>query len=276
MKLVTFAPRRKPSETQVGLLESNGVYRLENWQGTLQELIAYGVTPKKTGKAIPVDDVIIKAPLKPGKIIAVGRNYAAHAEELGNTVPTEPLLFAVFPSAVIGDGDTIRWSTALTQKVDWEGELAVIIGSTGWQIPEAEAMQYVYGYTVANDVSARDLQDNDKQWVRAKGLDTFCPLGPAIITADAIKDPHNLTVTTTVNGEQMQNGNTSLMIYRIPTLIAYCSQAFTLEPGDIILTGTPAGVGKGMDPPRFLADGDEVTVEISGVGRLSNPCMVLD
>ena len=276
MKLVTYATRRKPSDTQVGIWGPQGIYAVENWGGSLRELIAYGVTPTQKGKPQSLDDVIIKAPLKPGKIIGVGRNYAAHAEELGNTVPGEPLLFAVFSTAVIGDGDTIRWSQALTKQVDWEGELAVVIGGTGWNIPEAEAMDYVYGYTVANDVSARDLQDGDSQWVRAKGLDTFCPLGPAIVTADVIPDPHKLTVTTTVNGEQMQHGSTALMIYRIPHLIAYCSRAFTLEPGDVILTGTPAGVGKGMNPPRFLADGDEVAVEISAVGRLRNPCMVVD
>jgi 5-carboxymethyl-2-hydroxymuconate isomerase len=274
MKLVTFARRSKPSQSQVGILEGETIFTIENWQGDMRELIAYGITPKKTGKLIKRDEVIIQAPIHPNKIVAVGRNYAEHAAELGNEVPSEPLLFVKLTTALIGDGQTIRWSRSIANEVDWEGELAVIIGRTGWNIPEAEAMEYVFGYTVANDVSARDLQQKDKQWIRAKGMDTFGPMGPHIITADAVPDPHNLTIQTRVNGDLMQNSTTSLMIYRIPFLIAHCSHAFTLEAGDVLLTGTPSGVGKGMTPPRFLGEGDVVTVTIEGIGEISNPCEV--
>jgi len=276
MKLVTFARRNKPSDEQVGILENDGIFAIDNWQGDMRELIAYDVKPKKTGKRIPREDVIIKAPIRPNKIVCVGRNYADHAAELGNEVPTEPLLFVKLTTALIGDGQTIRWSSAITQQVDWEGELGVIIGRTGWNIPEDEAMDYVYGYTVACDVSARDLQIKDKQWIRAKGMDTFGPMGPHILTADEVADPHNLNIQTRVNGELMQDSNTSLMMYRIPFIIAHCSRAFTLEAGDVILTGTPSGVGKGMNPPRFLGEGDVVTVTVEGIGELSNPCEVFE
>jgi 2-keto-4-pentenoate hydratase/2-oxohepta-3-ene-1,7-dioic acid hydratase in catechol pathway len=276
MKLITYARKHRPSETHVGILEGEQVYAVENWQGTMQELIALSVTPKKTGKPIALDDVVIKPPLRPGKIIGVGKNYAEHAAELGEDLPGEPLLFAKFSTAVIGDGAPISWSRSLTQQVDWEGELAVIIGGTGWNVPEDEAIHYVFGYTVGNDVSARDLQFGDSQWVRGKGLDTFAPLGPYIVTADEISDPHNLSIQTRVNEEVMQDGTTAQMVHRIPHLIAFCSQAFTLEPGDVILTGTPSGVGVGMNPQRFLNDGDEVSITIEGIGTLTNPCMVRD
>jgi 2-keto-4-pentenoate hydratase/2-oxohepta-3-ene-1,7-dioic acid hydratase in catechol pathway len=274
MRLVTYAPKDKPTATQVGILEGGAISPVKNWQGDLSTLIAYGVKPEKAGKKIKRDAVYLRAPLRPGKIICVGRNYGAHAAELGNTVPEKPLLFSKFPSSVIGDGQFICWHPTLTEQVDWEGELAVVLGLGGWNIPEAEAMDHVYGYTVANDVSARDLQSGDGQWTRAKGLDTFAPLGPCILTADAVPDPHNLTIKTTVNGEVMQNGSTGDMIYNIPQLIAHCSRAFTWEPGDVLLTGTPSGVGKGMTPPRFLNDGDEVSVTIDPIGTLTNPCMV--
>lgn len=274
MKLVTYAPKNKPNEVQVGIREEDTIFAIENWQGDMRELIAYGVEPKKANKKIALNDVVLKAPIKPGKIIAVGLNYAAHANEVKMAIPPEPLLFVKLSTSVIGDGQTISWSETLTTQVDWEGELAVIIGRTGWNIPESEAMDYVYGYSAANDVSARDLQANDSQWLRAKGLDTFGPLGPHIVTADEIADPHDLTIQTRVNGEVMQNSSTGLMLNRIPRLIAFASQAFTFEAGDVFLTGTPPGVGKGMNPPRFLGEGDVVTVTIEGIGKISNPCSV--
>jgi 2-keto-4-pentenoate hydratase/2-oxohepta-3-ene-1,7-dioic acid hydratase in catechol pathway len=164
----------------------------------------------------------------------------------------------------------------VTTQVDWEAELAVVIGRRAKDVSEADALSYVYGYTVGNDVSARDLQLKvDTQWTRGKSLDTFCPLGPYIVTRDEIADPQNLAVKTTVNDEVMQDSNTKHMIFKIPQLIAYCSQMFTLEPGDIIMTGTPSGVGMGRTPPRFLADGDVVTVSVEGIGEVSNPCKVI-
>lgn len=214
------------------------------------------------------------APYIPPRIFAIGRNYAEHAAELGNQAPSRPLVFAKFPSCVIGTGQAIEWTTRITQQVDWEGELAVVIGTGGRDIPEECAYEHIYGYTIANDVSARDLQESDGQWTRAKGLDTFCPLGPYLVSADEVPDPHALRIVTKVNGQVMQDGFTGDMVFKIPFLVAYLSQSFALQPGDLILTGTPSGVGKAHKPPRFLADGDEVSVTIEGLGTLSNPCRV--
>ena len=216
------------------------------------------------------------APLIPGKIIAIGRNYAEHAAETGSALPEKPLIFAKFPSAVMATGEPIRWRKSITDQVDWEVELAVVIGQRAKDVTEEDALNHVYGYCVANDVSARDLQSGDGQWTRAKGLDTFCPLGPYLVTRDEIAEPNNLALKTTVNGEVMQDSNTKDMVFKVPALIAYCSRMFTLEPGDIILTGTPSGVGLGMTPPRFLADGDVVTVSVEGIGEISNPCKVIE
>ena len=271
MRIVNF---RHQGRMRLGALKGDEI-TLFSMQDGLMSFMRRGITPQPTSERVKLDEVKLLAPYyTPGKIVCVGRNYAAHAAELDHEVPDEPLLFVKLSTAVIGHGETIRWSESLTTQVDWEGELAVLIGKTAKNVSEEDAMEYVFGYTVGNDVSARDLQSNDSQWIRAKGLDTFCPLGPMVLTADEIDDPHDLTVKTTVNGEEMQNGHTGLMIYKIPTLISYCSRAFTLEPGDIIMTGTPAGVGKGMKPPRFLKDGDTVTVSIDGIGELSNPCAV--
>jgi 5-carboxymethyl-2-hydroxymuconate isomerase len=270
VKIVTYTHNDR---AYLGVLDGDQVYR-GDWQEGLPGLILRGLTLARTSEHVALSEVRLQAPIKPGKMIGVGRNYAAHAEELANTVPTKPLLFAKFPNSVIGTGEAIVWSPALTEQVDWEGELAVIIGKQARNVQESEAYDYVYGYTIANDITARDLQFADEQWVRGKGLDTFCPLGPCIVTRDEIADPHALTIVTQVNGETVQDASTSLMIYRIPHLIAFCSAAFTLEPGDVILTGTPAGVGMGMKPPRYLKDGDVVTVTIDSIGQISNPCRV--
>lgn len=268
MKLVTYIRDRK---AHVGRLENDRVY-MTNWPGDILSLMERGLKPERTSIHYALDEVKIAPPLRPGKIIAVGRNYAAHAAELNHELPKSPLLFAKLNSSVIGTGEAITWDPALTQQVDWEGELAVVIGQRARAIPEAEAYRYVFGYTIANDVSARDLQQAEPQWLRAKGLDTFCPLGPCLVTRDEVPDPHALAIRTTVSGETMQDASTALMMFKIPTLIAFCSQAFTLEPGDLILTGTPAGVGSGMKPPRFLQNGDSVSVTIDGIGTLTNPC----
>lgn len=275
MKLVTFALKQQPDVPYIGVWEANRVIKLDPQPADMLSLIASGVPDAAiAGEAIPADSVVLKAPLAPGKIICVGRNYAAHAKELGNDLPDAPLLFAKFSSSVIGHGETITWRAAISAKVDWEGELVVIIGKPARYVSENRAMAYIFGYTIANDVTARDLQGEETIWLRSKGIDTFCPLGPHIVTADEIPDPHALTLQTKVNGETMQNASTRLMMFKIPYLISYCSQAFTLHPGDMILTGTPAGVGKGMTPPRFLRDGDEVTISISGIGDLTNTCRV--
>jgi 5-carboxymethyl-2-hydroxymuconate isomerase len=191
-----------------------------------------------------------------------------HAKESGTEPPERPLVFAKFPTAVINHEEQIRIPRKLTERVDWEVELAVVMGREATRVSEKEALSYVRGYTVANDVSARDLQFSDGQWVRAKSLDTFCPLGPRVVELD---DPQNLKLATRVNGETMQDSNTSQMIFGVAELISFCSHSFTLEPGDLILTGTPWGVGEFMDPKRSLRDGDVVECEIEGIGVLRNP-----
>jgi hypothetical protein len=186
--------------------------------------------------------------------------------------PVEPLIFTKFTSSVIAGDDAILIDPTLTERVDWEVELAVVIGRTARNIDASVALDQVAGYTAANDVSARDLQFRDGQWVRGKSLDTFCPLGPVLVTPDEIDDyPQNLAVQTVVNGEVMQDSNTKEMIFDVATLISYCSRSFTLNPGDVILTGTPWGCGEFMSPKRSLSDGDLVTVSVQGIGQLSNP-----
>ena len=221
-------------------------------------------------------EVVVLPPVtRPGKIIAVGRNYHEHAAEEGKTAPADPVLFAKFPNALVGDRADIVWRTADTDQVDYEAELAVVIGRTARDVPVSQALDHVLGYTCLNDVSARDLQFGDGQWVRGKSLDTFCPMGPWIVTRDALPDPGALHIRCLVNDEVLQDAATSEMVHDVPDLVAFCSRFMTLEPGDVIATGTPGGVGVFREPPRFLLDGDEVVVEIDGVGRLVNRCRVL-
>jgi len=211
---------------------------------------------------------------RPGKIICVGLNYLDHCRETNTPPPERPLLFTKFTTSMIGPNDDIIWSTSLTQKVDFEAELAVIIGTRCRGIDDTAALNHVAGYTAANDVIARDVQLGDGQWVRGKSLDTFCPLGPAFVTADEIPDPQVLAIRSVLNGEIMQDSNTNLMIFSVAHIIAFCSQAFTLEPGDIILTGTPHGVGLGRDPQVYMKDGDLIVIEIEGIGRIENRCRI--
>ncbi len=272
MKLVTCTTKRG---TRIAEVVDDRVYSTA-WVDSMARLIRRGFTPNRISEYFPLDEVKLEAPLRPGKIVAIGRNYAEHAKETGNEAPAAPLIFAKFPSSVIGPGDEIVWSESITKEVDWEGELAVVIGKRAHNVAEDDAYNYVFGYTIANDVSARDLQlRQDGQWTRGKSLDTFCPLGPWIVTRDEIADPHKLKIKTTVSGEVRQDGSTKDMIFRIPQLIAYCSRSFTLEPGDVILTGTPPGVGEGMDPKIYLKDGDEIVIKITGIGELRNKCRVL-
>jgi 2-keto-4-pentenoate hydratase/2-oxohepta-3-ene-1,7-dioic acid hydratase in catechol pathway len=205
---------------------------------------------------------------RPGKIVAIGLNYMDHVRESGAEAPKRPLVFAKFPTSVIGPNEPIKIPRGVTQRVDWEVELAVVIGEQARNVSADEALGFVQGYTIGNDVSARDLQFADGQWVRAKSLDTFCPLGPELVQ---IEDPQNLKLTTRVNGEVMQDSNTSEMIFGVAELISFCSHSFTLEAGDVILTGTPWGCGEFMDPKRSLKGGDVVECEIEGVGVLRNP-----
>lgn len=208
----------------------------------------------------------------PGKIVAIGLNYAEHAAEGGLDVPKEPVVFAKFPSSLLAHGETVEWDPAVTSQVDYEAELAVVIGAPARHVSERDALDHVLGYTCLNDVSARDLQRDDGQWVRAKSLDTFCPMGPWLVTADEIPDPQDLTVRCRVSGELRQEASTADMIFPVRELIARLSRAFTLRPGDVIATGTPPGVGAASSPPRLLRDGDVVEVEIEGIGTLRNAC----
>jgi len=205
---------------------------------------------------------------RPGKIVAIGLNYMDHVRESDAQPPKTPLVFAKFTTAVINHEEQIRIPRKLTERVDWEVELAAIIGARASGVSVDEALKYVSGYTVANDVSARDLQFADGQWVRAKSLDTFCPLGPKVVELD---DPQNLKLQTRVNGEVMQDSSTKEMIFGVAELISFCSHSFALEPGDVVLTGTPWGCGEFMEPKRSLKDGDVVECEIEGIGVLRNP-----
>jgi 2-keto-4-pentenoate hydratase/2-oxohepta-3-ene-1,7-dioic acid hydratase in catechol pathway len=205
---------------------------------------------------------------RPGKIVAIGLNYMDHVRESGMEPPAQPLVFAKFPTSVIGPDEEIRIPRGLTERVDWEVELAAVIGTPASGVAVEDALSYVRGYTIGNDVSARDLQFADVQWVRGKSLDTFCPLGPELVELD---DPQNLKLTTRVNGEVMQDSSTAEMIFGVAELISFCSRSFTLEPGDVILTGTPWGCGEFMEPKRSLKHGDVVECEIEGIGVLRNP-----
>ncbi|HVA38221.1 MAG TPA: fumarylacetoacetate hydrolase family protein [Candidatus Dormibacteraeota bacterium] len=214
------------------------------------------------GAAFPRSEATLLAPVVPSKIVCVGRNYAAHAKELGNEVPTKPLLFFKPPSSVIAAGEPIVYPPQ-SKNVHYEGELAVIVGTRARNVPAARAMEIVRGYTIGNDVTARDLQAPDGQWARAKGMDTFCPLGPVWVDA-ADLDLSHVRVRTLLNGEVRQDGNTQDFIFTLPVLLEYITAAMTLEPGDVVLTGTPEGVGA-------MQVGDTVTVVVDGIGELSNP-----
>jgi 2-keto-4-pentenoate hydratase/2-oxohepta-3-ene-1,7-dioic acid hydratase in catechol pathway len=207
---------------------------------------------------------------RPGKIVCVGLNYRDHAAEGGQDLPKAPLLFAKWPNTLIGDGDPVVLPPESTQ-VDYEAELGVVIGTKAKRVSERDALDHVEGYICVNDVSARDLQFADGQWTRGKSPDTFCPVGPRLVPRDEIADPQALAIRCIVNGEALQDSSTAQMIFSVAEIIAYTSQIITLEPGDLIATGTPAGVGVFRDPKVLLKDGDEVSVEIEGLGTLTNP-----
>ena len=205
----------------------------------------------------------------PQKIVCVGLNYRDHAEEQGVDLPERPLLFAKWPNTLIASGEPIR-IPAISERVDYEAELGVVIGRRASRVSADDALDHVQGYVVANDVSGRDLQFSDGQWVRGKSLDTFLPVSE-LVPVSAVPDPQALAIRAVLNGEVMQDSSTSNMIFGVAEVIAFVSQAITLEPGDLIITGTPAGVGAFRDPPVWLRPGDEITIEIDGLGRITNP-----
>lgn len=222
-------------------------------------------------RTYPLEDVRLLAPVpRPPKITCVGLNYRDHAIEGGNPIPEHPVLFSKYPISVIGPDETIRLPKA-SNKVDYEGEFAIVIGKRAKHVSKADAFDVVAGYTVMNDVSARDWQKRTSQWMVGKAFDTFAPMGPALVTKDEVPDPHALSIKTWVNGELRQDSSTKELIFGVGDLIAEISQIWTLEPGDVILTGTPSGVGAYWNPPKLLKAGDVVKIEVGGVGVLENP-----
>lgn len=261
MKIVRYI--NPQNQTEFGCITSDGVERLDG------ELCS-GL--RRTGQ--PADVAKLLAPLEPSSILCIGLNYRHHAEESGAKIPEYPILFCKGPNTLQNPGAPIQIPTALaSETVDYEGELAVVIGKRCKNVKRAEALQYVLGYTCANDVSARDwqLKKRGGQWCRGKTFDTFCPLGPCLVTPGEIPNPNALRLRTLVNGEVVQDWNTSDMIFDVPTLIEFLSGSTTLLPGTVILTGTPHGVGQAAKPPRWLKPCDTVTVEIEKIGQLTNP-----
>lgn len=242
---------------------SGGRPLIDRLRGVIDSTKVTAISPRGMTMIAPLPD--------PGKIVAIGLNYVDHITEATMTQPTEPLVFAKFPSSVIGPGEAIEFDRGLTDGVDFEAELGVVIGRRARHVRAEDALDFVFGYTCLNDVSARDLQFADGQWVRSKSLDTFCPIGPWIVTADEVPDPQNLAISCTVSGVELQSASTADMIFGVVDLIALLSRSFTLNPGDIVATGTPPGVGWFRTPRRTLRDGDEVVVAIEGIGELRSP-----
>ncbi len=262
-------------KVRVGIVAEDLLLPLD-FEGDLVDFMSQAPESYPFEQGIPLSEARL-APVitRPSKIIALGLNYKDHARESKGEPPREPLIFAKFSNSLTAHGSPIQWSTRLTQKVDFEAELCVIIGKSVKDLDENQALEAVFGYTCANDVSARDLQFGDGQWVRGKSLDTFCPAGPWVVTRDELGDGSGLAIRCRLNGELMQDSNTSQMIFSVPKIVSFLSRHFSLFPGDIILTGTPSGVGAFRQPPVYLKDGDVVEVEIHGIGTLTNPCKVL-
>jgi 2,4-didehydro-3-deoxy-L-rhamnonate hydrolase len=287
MKLVTY--KSNGAGAQLGVLVDGKVINLAEASGgrvsnDMRSFIEMGepalklaqeISAKGGVNGVPLGDVKLMAPISnPSKLIAIGLNYMDHVRETGAKVPTIATMFTKYTTSIIGPGDEIRWDPALTQKVDWEAELAVVISKRASKVKEEDAFEYIIGYMNCHDVSARDLQsERGDQWIMGKSLDTFGPLGPYLVTKDEIPDPNNLDIKCIVNGTAMQDSNTREMIFKVPYLIAYLSRAITLLPGDVITTGTPDGVGLARKPSIFLKHGDVVTVEVEGLGQLTNTCV---
>jgi 2-keto-4-pentenoate hydratase/2-oxohepta-3-ene-1,7-dioic acid hydratase in catechol pathway len=258
VRLATFLP---PGESAPRAGEVRGAEVVAFGSGTVVDRLASGDRTPADGPSFPLAEVRLLAPVpRPRAIFGIGLNYAAHAAEQGRELPFKPIVFLKLPAASVPPTGPVRRPPVVAQ-LDYEVELALVIGAGG----------EIAGYAVANDVSARDLQRSEPQWTRAKGSDTFCPWGPWITTADEVPDPEALRLTTHVNGELRQDSSTSDLIFGPAALVAFLRETITLEPGDLILTGTPSGVGEAMDPPRFLAPGDVVRVEVEGLGAIEHP-----
>ena len=254
--------------------------------GTLDELAAAGPAALETARGLTVGELdgavtiepgTLAAPLRaPSKIACVGLNFHDHCRETGMDPPERPLIFAKFLSSLSGPDDPITWDPEITSQVDWEAELAVVVGSTLRRASREEALEGVFGYTAANDVSARDVQFSDVQWVRGKSLDTFCPVGPSVVTADEFGDPQVKHLACRVDGEVKQDSSTAEMIFGVGEILSFLSHSCTLVPGDLVLTGTPWGCGGFRDPAVFLEAGQTVEVEVEGIGTLRNPVVGFD
>ena len=275
MKLISFSESDGLVRPGVLLDEGNRIIDLTTmgYADTLAVLSA-GVTALQNGgayRAYALQDVKLHAPLaNPPRIFCIGLNYRDHAIESGMEIPKFPVVFFKMAPSIVGPGEAIVLP-AITKEPDYEAEFAFVIGKGGFQISAANAMDHVYGYTIINDVSARDIQFSTSQWSLSKSLPTFCPMGPAIVTADEIADPHALDVQLAIGGEVLQHSNTKELIFKIPALIEYISSITPLLPGDIVSTGTPFGVGLGRNPKRWLKAGETVTITIEGLGQLTNP-----
>lgn len=279
MRLVSF---RKNGYTGAGILHGNGVLPLRDlgYDDAIsfiasgengREQVERVVSKASHRDLLPLDSVRLTAPVpRPGKILCVGLNYRDHAKESKMDLPSAPTVFAKYASALVGPEEAIVLPAA-TQKPDYEAEFAVVIGKRAKKVRRSEWQNYVFGYTIHNDVSGRDIQLATSQWTLGKNFDTFAPMGPHVVTADEIGDPHKLDITLSIGGETLQSSNTRELIFGVPDLIEYISRMLTLEPGDIISTGTPAGVGLGRTPPRWLRPGEEVVIEIEKIGTLRNP-----
>jgi acylpyruvate hydrolase len=264
-----------PAE-MIGILEAGerALAAIRETAGSVREALGSGGQTevlRRDGVVFSLSEVVLKAPIpRPGKLILLGLNYRDHAEETGQKIPEVPTLFAKYNNSVIGPGATILIPRA-TEQIDYEAEFAFVIGRRGHNIPRERALDYVAGYTIVNDVSARDYQFVTSQWMVGKTFDTHCPMGPALVLKDEVADPHALDISLSIAGEVLQKSNTQQLIFKIPETVEYLSQVLTLEPGDVISTGTPSGVGFTRKPPRWLRPGETVRVEIAGLGVLENP-----
>ena len=289
MKLLTY--QSADGQPQLGALQHDRIVNLHRASGAelpddMLDFLQLGSAAMESARRlvaeteadVALDSVKLLAPIvNPQKVVAIGLNYMDHVREAGFEVPEFATMFCKYPSSIVGSEEEIRWSTKLTQQVDYEAELAVVIGTRARNVIAANAYDYIAGYMNCNDVSARDLQLRaGDQWLRGKCLDSFCPLGPWLVSADEIPDPHALSIQCRVNGELRQDSNTGEIIHRIPQLIEYLSTAFTLQPGDVIITGTPHGVGAFRHPPLWLKQDDVIEVEIEGLGVLRNRCRLED
>lgn len=284
MKLVTYV---KDGQNYAGAVDENdNVFDVSAVGDVLTIMCSASARRKakslmnaKDAKAVgKMGRLKLRAPVTPQKILAIGVNYLEHFKEMGRTdLPTKPVVFAKMINALANPGDTVTWYSDATQKMDYEAELAIVMGKKCYRVSEDDALSYVGGYTAANDFSARDIQNGDdaKQWVLGKSFDGACPIGPSIVTSDEIPDPQTLDIQCILNGQVMQHANTSDMLFTCKRLVSHLSHYMTLNPGDVIITGTTHGVGAARKPPVFMKDGDVVIIQLEKIGQLKNKCRVL-